>query len=97
MLVELPETWIYRAREYNAANFGDNVSAIRVCIELSMCTTLLYSEPTKTNCPSTSLECGFGKYVIESYNDELVTLAIPLPQNILSHLEDESSHTTTCL
>ena len=92
VLAELPETWSYRAREYNVANFGDSVSVIRVCIELSMCTTLMYSEPTKTYCPSTSLDCGFGKYVNKSYNDELVTPAIPLPQNILLSLEDEFSY-----
>ena len=66
VLAELPETWSYRAREYNAANFEDSVSAIRVCIELSICTTILYSEPTKTNFTSTSLDCGFEKYVNES-------------------------------
>ena len=78
VLAELTETWNYRAREYNAANFEDIVSAIRVCIELSICATVLYSEPTKTNFPSTSLDCGFEKYVNEYYNDELVTPSIPL-------------------
>ena len=68
------------------------MSAIRVYIELSMCKTVLYSEPTKTNCLSTFLSCGLGKYMNESYNDELVTPAISLPQNIHSSLEDESSH-----
>ena len=89
---ELPETWSYRVREYNVANFRDKVSAIKVCIELSMCTNVLYSESTKTNCSSTSLDCGFGKYVNDSYNDELVKPAIPFLQNVLSSLEDESSH-----
>ena len=92
VLSELPQSWCYCAKEYNAAIFGCSVSDVRVCIYISVCTNVLYSKLANTVCPSTCLDCGFEKYVNASYGDGLVTPTVPFPLNTLSFLEEKPPH-----
>ena len=53
---------------------------------------MLYSELVNINGPSSSVECGFGKYINPSYDNVLAIATVPLSMNTLSSPEENHPH-----
>ena len=92
MLSKLSSIWSYCTRVYNAANFGDNVSAVRMWIQITKCTILYQPEASCGILSSISLDDGYGKYINDSYNDELVIPTVPLPPDTIQPIDSVPFH-----
>ena len=70
----------------NSVNYGDCISAVRVCIQLFQVKNICHPDYMRGPLPTVPLDCGYGRHIHEVFNEKLMIATVSLPPFILTSI-----------